>query len=259
MYLWRERLPSPSVSVEGCAASPGVREPAGVDWGFTDRAGGVSTGRYAGLNLAGHVGDEPGHVATNRARVAESLGVPAPLLLFPAQCHGADVALVDRPWDGGGPAAADALVTTRADLALGVLVADCVPVLLADRRAGVAAAAHAGRPGLLAGVVDAVLDAMAAAGGSAPQAAVGPAVCGRCYEVPEALRALAAARSGVAATVSWTGTPAIDVAAGVVERLHARGVPVTWVPGCSREHPDLYSYRRDGRTGRSAGVVRLLR
>ena len=80
-------------------------------------------------------------------------------------------------------------------------------------------------------------------------------VCGRCYEVPAEMRDLAAGVQPVSATVSWTGTPAIDVAAGVVAQLRDAGVEVRWVPGCSRERDDLYSYRRNGPTGRFAGVV----
>jgi polyphenol oxidase len=86
-------------------------------------------------------------------------------------------------------------------------------------------------------------------------AVVGPSVCGRCYEVPEAMRDDAARVQRVSATVSWTGTPAVDVAAGVVAQLREAGVRVRWVPGCTREREDLFSYRRDGRTGRFAGVV----
>jgi polyphenol oxidase len=86
-------------------------------------------------------------------------------------------------------------------------------------------------------------------------AVVGPSVCGRCYEVPADMRDVAARVEPVSATVSWSGTPAIDVAAGVVAQLRAHGVEVRWVPVCTRERDDLYSYRRDGRTGRFAGVV----
>ncbi|HSO65652.1 MAG TPA: laccase domain-containing protein, partial [Ornithinibacter sp.] len=86
-------------------------------------------------------------------------------------------------------------------------------------------------------------------------AVVGPSVCGRCYEVPAALRDTAAAVQPVSATVSWTGTPAVDVAAGVVAQLRDGGVAVRWLPGGAREREDLYSYRRDGATGRFAGVV----
>jgi YfiH family protein len=149
-------------------------------------------------------------------------------------------------------------VTTSTDLALAVLVADCTPVLMVDRTAGVAAAVHAGRPGMLQGVVGRAIDAMSDLGARSISAVVGPSVCGRCYEVPEAMRAQAAAISPVAAAISWEGTPSIDVAAGVVDQLKARSVAVQWVQGCSRESEGLFSYRRRHRTGRFAGVVRML-
>jgi len=93
-------------------------------------------------------------------------------------------------WVGETPAV-DSLVTTSTNLALAVLVADCTPVLLVDRVAGVAAAMHAGRPGMMSGIVGRTVDAMADLGASSISAAVGPSVCGRCYEVPEAMRAQA--------------------------------------------------------------------
>jgi YfiH family protein len=229
----------------------------GVDWGFTSTGGGSSVGDFASLNLGGHVGDDPVAVESNRALVASALEVPRDHLLFMSQCHGSDVAVVDGPWPGDPPAV-DALVTTSGDLALGVLVADCTPVLMVDRIAGVAAAVHAGRPGMMQGVVGRAVDAMADLGARSISAVVGPSVCGRCYEVPEAMRAEAAKVSPVAAAISWQGTSAIDVAAGVVDQLRARSVTVRWVPGCSRESEELFSYRRQHRTGRFAGVVRLL-
>jgi hypothetical protein len=174
-----------------------------------------------------------------------------------SQCHGSDIALVDGPWQGEPPAV-DGIVTTSKDVALAVLVADCTPVLLVDRVVGVAAAVHAGRPGMMQGIVGRAVDAMTDLGARSISAVVGPSVCGRCYEVPEQLRAQAAKVSPVAASVSWQGTPAIDVAAGVVDQLQARSVAVKWIWGCSRESEELFSYRRQHRTGRFAGVVRLL-
>ena len=243
VFHWREQEP----------ATGGL----GVDWGFTSARGGSSVGDFASLNLGGQVGDDPSAVESNRVRVAEALGVPRDHLLFMSQCHGSDVAFVEGPWRAEPPRA-DALVTTSTDLALAVLVADCTPVLLVDRVAGVAAAVHAGRPGMISGVVGRAVDAMTDLGARSISAAVGPSVCGRCYEVPESMRAQAAAVSPVAASVSWRGTPAIDVAAAVVDQLRARSVAVQWIPGCSRESEGLFSYRRQHRTGRFAGVVRLL-
>ncbi|MDO5710352.1 MAG: peptidoglycan editing factor PgeF [Micrococcales bacterium] len=215
-------------------------------------------GDFGAFNLGGHVGDDPVLVEANRRALATELDVPRDRLLFMAQCHGVEVARVEEPWRGDPPAV-DGIVTTNPDLALAVLVADCVPVLLADANVGVVAAVHAGRPGMLGGIVPAALEVMRGSGARHIRAAVGPSVCGRCYEVPEQLRDAAAKVSPASVAVSWTGTPAIDVAAGVVEQLVARGVAVTWVPGCTRESPHLYSYRRQARTGRFAGVVRGVR
>lgn len=193
----------------------------------------------------------------NRSRVAGAVGVTPERLVLMQQCHGTRVERVEGPWPGQAPSC-DAIVTTHDDLALAALVADCTPVLLHDARAGVVGAVHAGRPGMTDGVVALAVSAMRDLGATAVSALVGPSICGRCYEVPEALRADAARRSPVSSTLSWVGTPAVDVAAGVVDQLVAAGVTVTWVPGCSREDPELYSYRREGVTGRYAGVIRLL-
>jgi YfiH family protein len=230
----------------------------GVRFTVTARHGGVSAPPFDTLNLGGRL-DLPAAIETNRTAVAATLDVPRERLLFMDQCHGSEVARADGPWTGPAPRV-DALVTARDDLALAALTADCVPVLLADPAAGVVAAVHAGRPGLVARVVDRAVDAIAEAGADpgGTVAVVGPSVCGRCYEVPESMRDEAAAVSPASATVSWTGTPAIDVAAGVVAQLAARGVAVTWVPGCTRESADLFSYRRDGDTGRFAAIVQLL-
>lgn len=243
MFWWRERLVEP----------PGHR----LDWGFTDRAGGLSTGPCRGLNLGRHVGDDPATVEANRALLAQELGLPADRLVFMHQVHGADVAVVDDPRTDRAPRA-DALLTRRSGLALVVLVGDCTPVLLADRERGIVAAVHAGRPGMMAGVAPAAVEAMRDLGARDIEAVVGPSVCPRCYEVPADLRATAAAVTPVAASVTREGTPAIDVAGAVVEQLREAGVRLRWIPGCTRESDALYSYRRDHRSGRFAGVVQLL-
>lgn len=242
MFRWRERDPA-----------EGYRH--GVDWAVTNRWGGASQGPYGELNLGAGVGDAAEAVETNRHRLAHALGLRLADLRFMHQVHSAAVALAP---DDTEPVECDGVVTDRTDIALVVLVADCTPVLLADRRAGVVGAAHAGRVGMMAGVVPATVRRMRALGAEDIEAVVGPSICPRCYEVPAPMREEAADVVPVAAGVSWTGTPAIDVAAGVVEQLHAEAVTLRWLPGCSRESPDLYSHRRESPTGRYAGVVRLL-
>lgn len=225
-----------------------------VDLAFTGRSAGRGAGPYQGLNLGGHVGDDPGDVAHNRALLAAELGVPRDRLLFMNQVHGNDVVVVDGPWIGDAPRA-DGIVTTQPGLALAVLVADCVPVLLHDEAGAVVGAVHAGRPGMTARIVATAVEAMRDLGAGRVRAVVGPSVCGRCYEVPREMAEAAVGVTPEAAARSWSGTPAIDVAGAVVAQLAELDVPVEWVPGCSRESGDLYSYRRDGTTGRFAGTV----
>ena len=232
----------------------------GAHFAYTDRWGGVSAVPYDSLNLGGAVGDDPAAVHANRARAAESLGRDPQRVVWMNQVHGRDTAVVDRPWGQDPVPAVDALVTTRADLTLAVLTADCVPVLLADPVAGVVAAAHAGRPGLVAGVVPAAVATMTEQGARADRitAVIGPSVCGKCYEVPAAMRdAVAAVVPEAFATTSW-GTPAVDVSAGVRAQLAHAGVRVADAPAaCTLESPDHFSYRRESVTGRLAGYVWL--
>ncbi|MFJ7236502.1 peptidoglycan editing factor PgeF [Streptomyces olivaceus] len=232
----------------------------GAHFGFTDRWGGVSAVPYEELNLGGAVGDDPGAVAANRELAAKSLGVDPARVVWMNQVHGADVAVADAPWGDRPVPRADAVVTAERGLPLAVLTADCVPVLLADPVAGVVAAAHAGRPGLVAGVVPAAVRAMTGLGADPARivARTGPAVCGRCYEVPEEMRAdVSAVVPAAYAETSW-GTPALDVSAGVHAQLERLGVRErTQSPVCTRESTDHFSYRRDRTTGRLAGYVWL--
>ena len=246
----------------------------GARGGFTTRAGGVSAGRYAaarggGLNLGLHVGDAPAAVLANRGRLAVAVGAP---VAWMDQVHGAEVRVVDGAPQGTSEGECDALVAAGrpaghpdGPVAVAVLVADCVPVLLADAGGRAVAAAHVGRSGLVRGVLAATLARLATAG-VAPDdlyAAVGPGICGRCYEVPAALRTeVDAAVPGTASTTSW-GTPALDLPAGVRHQLAALGVGrLDHVAACTLEDERFYSYRRAGRapgdatTGRFAGVVR---
>jgi hypothetical protein len=228
----------------------------GARFAFTGRFGGVSPPPYAELNLGGHVGDTDEVVAENRRLLAERIGLPVDRVLYMNQVHSSDVAVVDRPWGGAAPQV-DALVTWKRGLALAVLVADCVPLVLADPVAGVVAVAHAGRPGLVAGVVPAVVQAMKGLGARAITARVGPSVCGRCYEVPETMRAEVAAAVPEAFATTRQATPSVDVAAGVEAQLRSARVAHERVAGCTMEDPGLFSYRRDRKTGRFAGVAWL--
>ncbi|WP_406371100.1 peptidoglycan editing factor PgeF [Streptomyces sp. NBC_00647] len=232
----------------------------GAHFAFTDRWGGVSAVPYEELNLGGAVGDDPDAVRTNRELAAKSLGLDPARVVWMNQVHGPDVAVVEEPWGSSEIPSVDAIVTVRRGLALAVLTADCTPVLLADPVAGVAAAAHAGRPGMVAGVVPAAVRAMVELGADPARivARTGPAVCGRCYEVPDAMRAeVAAVEPAAYAETTW-GTPAVDVTAGVHAQLERLGVrDREQSPVCTIESGDHFSYRRDRTTGRLAGYVWL--
>lgn len=229
-------------------------------WTFT----GVSSG-----NLADHVGDRGEDVAQRRATVLAELPDGVRRLCFARQVHGSDVREVTAAdlappqgaSDGGrGPLTleleVDALVTRVPGTALAVVVADCVPVLLHDDRAGVVAAVHAGRRGADQGVVPAAVAAARDLGAAHLRAELGPSVCARCYEVPDDLqREVGAAHPSMLSTTSW-GTASLDVAAGVLAQLEQLGVPATAHAACTLEDPAWFSVRRDGpRTGRGAGVV----
>lgn len=230
---------------------------------FTDRHGGVSSGPWESLNLGSSNGDDPDLVRSNHDRLANAFGVPADAMVRMSQVHG-DVVYVS---DGTGTRipVADALVTTTPGLALVVRVADCLPVVLADPGAAVAGVAHAGRQGLVCAVVPATVAAMRERGATAISAWLGPRVCGRCYEVPTAMRAEVTAVAPRAWSETTWGTPALDVGAGVRAQLEALGVDVLDLAdvvgrsaACTLENDDLYSYRRQGqRSGRLGGLVRL--
>lgn len=204
--------------------------------------------------------DAPASVAARR-RAAQDVArgsTPPAEVVSMHQVHGRDAVRVGR---GASTPTADALVTTEADVALVVRVADCTPVLLAAEDGSVAAAVHAGREGLVRGVVPAAVER--AVGGTVPaglHAWVGPRACGRCYELPaEMADAVDAAVPGTRSTTSW-GTPAVDVGAGVVAQLQALGVTVHDVGAdvCTIEDERFWSHRRQGEAaGRMGGVVVL--
>ena len=157
----------------------------GVTHGFFTRGGGVSEGLYASLNCGLGSGDDRAKVAENRARAARSFGLDAARLLSVYQIHSPSVIEVHQPWAAENAPRADAMVTDRKGLMLGVLAADCAPVLLADVKAGVIGAAHAGWRGALVGVVEATVAAMEKLGAAraSMRAAIGPCIMQASYEV----------------------------------------------------------------------------
>ena len=227
-----------------------------VRFAVTDRAGGSSRTPYDEANLGGHVGDDPADVERNRAALAELLSLPRERLVFMSQVHGQQVVQVDRPWTGPAPEA-DAMVSTTPGLAFAVLVADCVPVLLADPDAGVVGVAHAGRPGLAAGVVPAAVAAMRDLGAAPDHRPAGP------LGLPPLLRGAGADEGGrrIGRARGVRDRPARPAGAGHRGRRPGPAGERVLGPGpAARLHarsPELYSHRRDGVTGRFAGVVVL--
>lgn len=166
--------------------------------GFFTRRGGVSVGPYSSLNCSLSGQDAPEAVRENRALAARHLGGEPAKLVGLTQVHGVEVATVDAPWPYGAGPRADAMVTARPGVALGIITADCTPVLLEDRQAGVVGAVHAGWRGAVAGVLEATIEAMVQLGArpEAIAAAIGPCVRQPSYEVGPDLRDTVLAHDG---------------------------------------------------------------
>ncbi len=223
----------------------------------TTRAGGVSQSPYDSFNLGDHVGDDPGAVAENRSRLARDLGVGPDRVVWMEQVHSRTVTVVDGPVAEPVPVT-DALVTSRTDLALAVLTADCVPILLSDDEAGVIAAVHAGRVGARIGIVPVVLEAMFDLGARADRigAFLGPAAGGDRYEVPSAMQADVEKHLPGSACRTSKGTAGLDLRAGIRRQLLEAGVGGVAVdPRCTIDDLSLFSHRRGAPTGRIASVV----
>ena len=229
-------------------------------WAATGRWGGFSQPPYDSLNLARHVGDDPAAVTENFAVVCELMGVAEGHLAHMEAAHGADVAVVTRPGVSRG---FDALLTRTPGLVLVAIGADCVPVALIGGDGITVAVAHCGWRGLAVDVIGATVDAMRSVGAEVQHAILGPAACGDCYAVPpervdELARTATSAVSAAAITVARDGQPSIDVRAGAQARLAELGVrsgSITLAGGCTIESAALFSYRRDGLTGRQALLV----
>ncbi|PYC85399.1 peptidoglycan editing factor PgeF [Streptomyces tateyamensis] len=231
----------------------------GISYAVTDRTGGVSPAPYDGRNLGGLTGDDYANVLRNRQLTAAQLGLAPDRVVFMHQVHSATVARVAAPFTAAAPDL-DGIWTTEPGLALASLGADCAAVLVADPVARIIGAAHSGRAGTMSGVATNLVTAMSEAGADPARmtAYIGPAACGRCYEVPEAMRAESAALlPETYATTSW-GTPSLDLPAGIAAQLRKAGLTdVHRDPRCTIETADLYSHRRDAPTGRFAAYIWL--
>ncbi|MDA2808252.1 peptidoglycan editing factor PgeF [Nocardiopsis suaedae] len=228
----------------------------GVLAGFTGRYdGGVSAPPFDTLNLGAGVPDERAAVEENRRAAAARLGFDHTRVVWMDQVHSADVAVAEAPGTAGR---VDAVVTRREDLVLAALAADCLPIVAADPGAGVIGAAHSGRVGTIKRVAPALVGEMVRHGAEAGRitVALGPSICGRCYEVPVHMRDELAAHTPEGASATREGTPAVDMRAAVEAQLRAAGVGHVTVDGrCTYESPDLFSHRRQAPTGRLAAYV----
>jgi YfiH family protein len=229
--------------------SPLLRQP----HRFFGRTGGVSTGPYASLNCS-FSADDPAHVRENRARVAQAMGVGPDRLLGCKQVHGIDVALVRTPWAEGEGPAADALVSDVPGLALGVITADCAPVLFYGD--GVSGAAHAGWRGAVAGVLEATISAMRAMGATDIYAVIGPCIQQASYEVGADMRDAVLAEGRQAARFFTAGRPGhwwFDLPGYCLARLAAAGVKAEslGLDTCALEQ-EFFSHRRRTLRGETA-------
>lgn len=228
-----------------------------VAHGFLGRRGGVSTGVHEGLNVGAGSDDEGAAIAENRARAAAAV-LPGAALVTLFQVHSAEVVTVVAPIDFEERPRADAVVTDRPGLLLGILTADCAPVLLADREAGVIGAAHAGWKGALAGVTDRTIDAMVALGAEPSRiaAAVGPCIARVSYEVDDGFARRFEEHDPANERFFTPGRPGhqqFDLAAYVAARLAAAGVERVELTGLDTyaDPARFFSYRRATHRGES--------
>lgn len=246
--------------------SPSLRAIPSVRHGFFGREGGVSTGDFAGLNVSTSVGDVPEAVAANRESVASALGI-GPLAIL-KQTHSTRVEPLTGPIPSG-TIDADALVTATPGLALGILTADCTPILFADPQAQIIGAAHAGWRGAVDGIIGNTIKAMAALGANPRRiiAAYGPTIHAHNYEVGDQFRAdfLALHPGGERHFHTPPGKKAhFDLPGFVAEQLAEAGVGhVEQVGACTYAHPDRYFSHRyathqNTKTGRQIAVIGLL-
>jgi YfiH family protein len=229
-----------------------LKEQSGIRHGFFTRQGGISNGIYASLNCGFGSGDKADTVRENRARVAGKLGTGPAELVTVRQIHSSRVVVAEAPWRPEAAPEADAIVTRTPSLALGVLTADCTPILFADPQARVVAAAHAGWKGAKAGIIDAVVETMEGLGARRDRicAAIGPAISAAAYEVgpkfEAAFLADAAANGKYFGRAAPGERPYFDLPGYCRDRAHeARIAYVEALSLCTYQNESLFfSYRR---------------
>ena len=216
---------------------------------FTSREGGTSIEPFDSLNLGSHVGDRSDDVATNRNLLKAMLSQKAPV--FMNQVHGDEVVEVSS--ETILPVTADALITRELGLPLVVLTADCLPILISS--SVVVGAVHAGRKGVLNGVIGKAVTAMRTLGGVELIAKIGPAICSECYEVDRQMY-----EDAIKIVPELAKSPAkhsLDLLSGAKSQLESYGIKVSSVDICTSHNLNFFSYRRGSKTGRSAGVIVL--
>ncbi|MDQ0423446.1 YfiH family protein [Peteryoungia aggregata LMG 23059] len=228
---------------------------AGIRHGFFTRDGGVSEGIYRGLNVGIGSNDDPAKVRENRRRVSAWFGLPLERLATAHQIHSPDVAVVGADYDGSRPQA-DAQVTASPGIILGVLTADCGPILFADPDNRVIGAAHAGWKGALGGVLENTIEAMVALGARREKirATLGPSISQANYEVgPEFVDRFLAVNKAFEAFFTPSGKPGhamFDLPGLTVMRLAEAGVAADSLGLCTYAAPEaFYSYRRTTHAG----------
>lgn len=238
-----------------------------ISHGFFTRQGGVSTGLYASLNCGWGSDDGKENVAENRSRVAQQLGTTLERFCSLYQVHGNEVITVEKAWPRTALPKADAMVTKHKGIAIGVLTADCAPVLFADAKAGVIGAAHAGWKGALAGIIQSTVQAMQALGARDIAAAIGPCIAQRSYEVGADFRDNLMRETAANAAFfgqSATGSLLFDLRLYVRSKLAAAGITnINTLENDTYSEEDAFfsfrrtTHRREPDYGRQVSAIML--
>ena len=224
---------------------------------FTSRNGGVSVAPFESFNLALHVGDDSSRVIKNRGLLATQFGYSPDSFYFMNQVHGADVAVIDEKSSPDIVPTVDALFTMTPGKVLVTLIADCIPLLLRSDRA--VAAVHVGRQGLVRGAFESAIDVFQSQGipPREIQAELGPSICGQCYEVDREMFSDVTKQIPATAAKIRPQSTCLNIESGLISKLDQTGVAWKSSGLCTMHDPGFFSYRRDGVTGRQAGVIVL--